>query len=262
VTGPAARWGGSGKDLGRLACVTGLGLVLSCAGGPPWFGGRGCGVVPVASGDIPATTRLRAHVRVEIGGGNGGGNKRREMGFELIARRHEEELVVVGLAPQGKRLFAVRQRGHEFEIDDAGARHLRYLALWSMDALHRGVWIEPPADATADPTGNAGAGDEPPHAMRWVREGEDIVEIATNIGRRRDFRSSRERARARADVDVAPVSIAYHDASPPGSESDFEIRNTWCGYDAALVFLDDSLNDSPDDLPKNAAKTSEPSIRE
>ncbi len=84
----------------RLGCIAGLCLGLSCASPPAWLGGPSCTVVPVSSLDLPASIRLRARVRI--------GRGDRELGFETIVRKGPEELIVVALAPEGTKLFAVR----------------------------------------------------------------------------------------------------------------------------------------------------------
>jgi len=142
-----------------------------------------------------------------------------ELGLEVIARMGPAELVVVGLAPHGTRLFGVRQQGVEIEIDAAPSRQIEHLALWVMDALHRGLWIEP------------AAGSRRVDGASWTREGEDIVEI------RREGRWRREFRKARDATNVAPVAIEYRDQPHFGGGRGFEIRNAWCGYEATVIPL-------------------------
>ena len=207
---PATR-PGRGRRLGWISV---LWLVLSCASMPPRLGGPGCPVVPVSSMDLPASTRLRARVRISVGD--------RELGLEAIARRGPEDLVVVGLAPHGTRLFAARQRGRNIEIDSASSREMERLALWVMDALHRGFWIEPAASSRRE----GGA--------RWSWEGEQVLETWRDGRWRREFR------RGRDSTDGAPVAIDYRDASHRGDRSGFEIRNAWCGYEGVFIPLDEA----------------------
>ena len=189
-----------------------LGAALSCANAPAWLGGPECLVVPVSSQDFLESTRLRA--RMSIGDGH------RELQLEVIAQLAPDDLVVVGLAPHGTRLFAVRQRGQELTVEGVSSLEMKYVALWVMDALHRGLWIEPPADSRlADRTS-------------WNWHGERVLEARQNGHRRREYRRLDER------TDVAPVVIDYREAAESGEESGFEIRNAWCGYEAVLVGLD------------------------
>jgi hypothetical protein len=171
-------------------------------------------VVPASSSDLPASTRLRARVRI--------GRGDRELGFEAIARKGPEELIVVALAPQGSKLFTVRQRGRDIEIKDASSREVKHLALWLMDALHRGLWIEPAVDSGTEDGGS------------WTWEGEQVLEV------RRDGRWRREFRRAGDASDVAPVAIDYLEAPRRGRGAGFEIRNAWCDYEAVLIPLEQS----------------------
>ena len=192
----------------RTALVM-LCLMLTCAGRPLWPDRTDCLVVPVSSADLPPTTRLRARVRIARGA--------RELGLEVIARKGPEGLVVIGLGPQGMRLFAVRQRERFIGIEDASSPQMRYLALWLLDALHRGIWIEAPDSSLAAEGGT------------WSWEGERVSESNQDGHWRREFR------RAGEPVGVAPVSIDYRGSSR--GEFGFEIRNAWCSYEATLVPL-------------------------
>ena len=89
----------------------------------------------------------------------------RRVGVEVVARREADELVVVGLANFGVRLFTLRQRGREISIADTPSREQRHLALWVLDALHRVRWIRPPG----------GAGREA-ESLRWDWYGERVTE--------------------------------------------------------------------------------------
>jgi len=206
----------------QLGAIAMLWLMLSCASVSAWLarpGRPGCPVVPVSSMDLPASTRLRARVRIGVGD--------RVLGLEVIARKGPEELVVVGLAPHGTRLFSVRQRGREIEVEPASSpqmksRQMEHLALWLMDALHRGLWIEP------------AAGSRRQDGASWSWQGEHVVE------RLREGRWWREFRRAGDAGNVAPVAIEYRAEPHLGGESGFEIRNTWCGYEALIIPLNET----------------------
>jgi hypothetical protein len=188
--------------------------MLSCASGPRWLGGSDCPVLPVSTTELRETTRLRARARITVGN--------RAIGLEVVAFTDSEELVVVGIAPQGIRLFAIRQRERDLDIDASSSREMKHLARWVMDALHRGFWIEPTADSRHD------------NGASWIRDGEQIIEVRGDGGWRREFR------RAEDTNDVAPVVIDYRDPAHPGGRPRFEIRNAWCGYEAVFIPLDEA----------------------
>ena len=71
-----------------------------------------------------------------------------EIHLEIIAENRPNELVVVGLARFGVRLFAVRQRGVEVVVEGASTDELNRVAIWTMDALHRVYWIEAPPESS------------------------------------------------------------------------------------------------------------------
>ena len=172
-----------------------------------------CGVVPVSSIDLPDDLRLRVRARFAVGD--------RAIGMELIARATSGELVVIGAAPHGARLFAVQQRGTEYTVDAMGSRELRAVAYWVMDALHRGYWIRAPGRPTDG------------RASRWKRAGEIVEESWRGASRHREFGDSRSKIDpARSDVDPARVTIDYFEDG-----TRVEIRNPWCGYEAVLVNL-------------------------
>ena len=208
---PLTRVHNIGWKIGGIAA---LWFVLSCASAAPGLGRRGCPVIPVSSMDLPASTRLRARVQIRVGN--------RALGLEVIARKGPAELVVAGLAPQGTRLFGVRQRDRDIAIETTSSRKMEQLALWVMDALHRGLWIEPAAGSRLE------------EGASWTWEGEHVVEI------RRDGRWWREFRSAKDATNVAPVAIEYRDESHPGGELGFEIRNAWCGYEAVIIPLDEA----------------------
>lgn len=149
-----------------------------------------------------------------------------ELQLETIADRVSEGIVVVGLTPYGIRVFAVRQRGRETEVETP-SRALEKIGLWTLDALHRAYWIEPPLRAATD-------------RSRWIREGERVSDWRQD-GRllRREFAST-DRARAHT-----VVSIDYAAADGNASESGTRIRNPWCGYEALLITPESSEANPP-----------------
>ena len=134
-----------------------------------------------------------------------------------------EELVVVGIAQYGVRLFAVHQRGREIALNGAPSRESAHLARWTMDALHRALWIPMRPDAGAAPVVN------------WNWESESVMESIDGERRERKF--------ARPGT-LEPVVIRYVPGSDEASDR-VEIQNLWCGYEATFVVVD---------TPEQAAK--------
>ncbi|MBW2695202.1 MAG: DUF3261 domain-containing protein [Deltaproteobacteria bacterium] len=188
--------------VGTLACATLLG----------WRPTQGCPVVPVSSAELPEHATLRARMRIRSGDA--------EVGLEVVARAQSGELVVVGLAPYGPRLFTVHQREREYDVETVGSSaRLRVLAHWVMDALHRAYWIGP---ASSDP----GGASQP----RFVWAGERVLESEHDGQRRRVF------LRAGSDSAAPGVTIDY---SRPPASGRAVIHNRWCGYEAVVAILDE-----------------------
>ena len=141
-----------------------------------------------------------------------------EAHFEVIARRVPEELVVVGIAQSGLRLFAVHQQVREIAVEGALSRESAHLADWTLDALHRSIWIPRPSDAEADPV------------VSWRWENESVTESIDGGQRRREF--------THPGVS-GPVVIRYPSRSAEAGGR-VEIQNPWCGYEATFVVVDTS----------------------
>jgi hypothetical protein len=185
-------------------------LFVSCTGIGSWIQRADCLVVPVSVGDLPDDVDLRARMRFSVEG--------RETHFEVIARRVFEELVVVGIAQSGVRLFAAHQRGREIALEGTLSRKSAHLARWTLDALHRALWISPPPDA--------GAG----LVVNWSWESEIVTESIDGEQRRRNF--------VRLDESDS-VLIRY--LSPAAEAGDrVEIQNFRCGYEATFVVVETS----------------------
>lgn len=180
-------------------------LLSSCAGIGSWVRPPHCPVAPVATAEL-SDVELRAHMRFTI--------KSEEAHLEAIARSTQGELRIVGIASYGIRLFAIHQRGQEIRVEGALSPKFEQLALWTLDALHRSIWIQAPTNA----------GDSP--VVSWQRENERVTESNEAGERHREF------SRARAS---APVRVHY---SRPAAASRIEIQNPWCGYDAVIAIID------------------------
>jgi hypothetical protein len=183
-------------------------LFVSCTGIGSQIQRSNCLVVPVTTEDLPDNINLRAHMHFSMQG--------QEARFEVIARGVPEELVVVGIAQYGVRLFAVHQRGREIALNGAPSRESAHLARWTMDALHRALWIPMRPDAGAAPVVN------------WNWESESVMESIDGERRERKF--------ARPGT-LEPVVIRYVPGSDEASDR-VEIQNLWCGYEATFVVVD------------------------
>jgi len=172
-------------------------------------------VVPVASSELPGPPLLRTRMQIAAG--------EHSLRLETVAESSEQGLVMLGFAPYGVRLFAVRQRDRELSPEGLADSELSWPALWAADVLHRVFWIQPPGEALPDgPT-------------RWSREGERVTEWREKGRIRR-----REFAREGADPDASePVSIDYPDDPDGDGVAGIEVRNPWCGYEAVVVPLED-----------------------
>jgi hypothetical protein len=124
--------------------------------------------------------------------------------------------VVVGIAEYGVRLFAVHQRGREIAMEGVLSREFAHLARWTLDALHRAIWISAPSDLGAGPVVN------------WSWENESVTESIDGGRRRREF--------VYPDASAAVV-IRYLSPSAEGGYR-VEIQNPWCGYEATFVVVD------------------------
>ncbi len=185
-------------------------LFASCTGIGSWIQHPDCLVVPVSVGDLPDDIDLRARMRFSVEG--------REAHFEVIARRVSEELVVVGIAQSGVRLFAVHQRGREIALEGTLSRKSAHLARWTLDALHRALWISPPPDARAG------------LVVNWSWESENVTDSIDGERRSRKFVRPGE---------SDSVLIRY---LSPAAEAGgrVEIQNFRCGYEATFVVVQTS----------------------
>jgi hypothetical protein len=196
-------------NVTRGVFVLGLWLsFLSCTGIGSRIHSPRCPVVAVPTGDLPDDVDLRARMHFTTEG--------REAHFEVVARLDSEKLVVVGIADYGVRLFAVHQRGREIAVEGAVSREFGQLARWTLDALHRSIWIPMRSDAEAGPV------------VSWDWENESVTESIQDGRRWRKFE--------RSDA-LDPVVIRF---DPPSAEAGprVEIANPWCGYAVSFTIVD------------------------
>jgi hypothetical protein len=206
---------------------------LGCANFGPGLRGTPCPVewMPTESIALDAAN-LRARVEMRI--------RSEEVHLEVISERHPEELIVVGLARFGVRLFAVHQRGTEVRVEGASNPDLERVALWVMDALHRAYWIAPPEAYGTE--------------FEWSWGGEHVRETVINDSPRREFSVGRvaapDDATQRVSIDYARSTLAPTKGSEPESttgpasvsESEsflravrVSIENPFCGYTATIA---------------------------
>jgi hypothetical protein len=208
------------------ACAAALAgwLLSGCAGSglvlPPH-----CPVELVSSEALPPGLLLRAKLRFSIDD--------ESVALEAVAESSQQGLALVGIAPYGASLFALRQRGQDVSLESAASRKHRYLAYFTLDALHRIYWIEPPG----------GQGLAAPERWSWGAEvvSHRAAQDAAGGARRRVFARGHE-----------AVAIEYPGAAGGG----IHIENPWCGYRAVVVTLDAG----PDGEPLDADARSESPI--
>ncbi|GEM_PF-7080297 len=111
-------------------------------------GVTGCDPMRTSTVVLPSEIDVHARVRMQLAG--------REAAYDAIVQRRGEALQLVGLAPAGPRLFALRQRGREIDFVATPRGPRRALALRTLDALHRGLWAT--GDAGARESGREAAG--------------------------------------------------------------------------------------------------------
>ena len=179
-------------------------LAIGCGGLMMPLQRQDCPVEPVARATLPKNLSFRARMRLGIG--------KEEVSLEVIARSTPEELVVVGIAPFGMRLFELRQRDQRFMVDSSASAEASGLALYAADALTRAYWIQPPANS-----------------YTWDRNGEQITDSLRDGERRRIYR------RLGQPTGSHEITIDYAGATGPGTAPDARIENPWCGYRAMIV---------------------------
>ena len=165
----------------------------------------------------------------------------RTVQLEAIARRADDDLVIVGLAHHGRSLFTLVQRDREFTLEAAQPGGARILAFWVADALHRAFWIQPPEDTgktgrTGETRGTGGADGE----TRWEWHTEEVHETTAGAARQRSFtRRDSRNSPGREDVTIEYAAATPEDA--PANGTRVEIHNPWCGYESVVVARQERL---------------------
>jgi hypothetical protein len=169
-----------------------------------------------------ATASLRARVHLRLTGGKTGrGLAGEEIRLEIVARSQPDELVVVGLAQYGARLFTVRQRDEGIGsqsvatlVADAANRELEQIALLVMDALHRAYWVQLSEESGAT-------------IFDWGEERVTLTRSGETL--RREF------ALANRGPATGRVTIEYPEPVTEPLLPRIVMRNPWCGYEAVIV---------------------------
>ena len=188
-------------------------LFVSCTGVSWSIRNPSCPVVPISSSDLPDPRQLRARMQFTMSGD--------EAYLEAVTGGTPDDLVVVGIAQYGVRLFAVHQRGREISVEGALSRRFEHLALWTLDVLHRAFWIQPPPDI------------EPGAVVNWDWGNERVTDVREGGGGWREF------TRHGGDPASARVVIRYSAATAGTSAGPrVEIYNPWCGYEAVVAVLE------------------------
>jgi hypothetical protein len=164
---------------------------------------QNCPIRFTARSDLPEGIGLRGPVRLRAGG--------QVIQLDVVARSTADGIVIVGISEYGVRAFAVKQQDRSIEVANAVSREFAHVARWTADALHRGIWLNPPENGRSGPV------------VSWAWEDEQVTE-STQVGdRRREFSRS---------GDSRLVIVRY-------KEQAVEIDNPWCGYQAVLSVVDE-----------------------
>ena len=141
----------------------------------------------------------------------------REAALDVVAVRDGEDLLIVGLAPFGPRLFTLRQVGRTRKLSFGAARNV--------PAADLGLRCAPPH--LLDHAARAGSGRA---RFELGVGGRAVSEVLGTDG-------ERQRAFGRSDDDGGAV-IEY--PPPTDQESDaIVMRNTWCGFEAKVLPIGD-----------------------
>lgn len=220
-------------------------LASGCAGLRPGLAGTPCPVEWAATGEIdPEAAPRHARVQLRV--------QDRTIRLELVTQVRPEEIVVVGLAGYGVRLFTIRQTGQALAVEGAASPELEFVARWLMDALHRSFWIEPsardssgaglwgeervldtPAESAAEtPTRYTSLRSHRRFEMRGRRAGASAVTIAYPGFPEPPRLDSQNRGGNAVQSDSSAAGDATTDR-----KATLRIRNPWCGYEAVLAPL-------------------------
>jgi len=191
-----------------------LSLLAACASPVP--GGSSCPAAPVPLARIADSLPLRTQVRL----GSAGDGTAAEVAAEAV----QGELVLVGLAPFGARLFAIRAAGAAPRVERAALAPVGPPPLHVLDAVQRVFWLQPPVPP------------RPGEAVRFRHGVEEVEELGLADG-------GRERRFRRADRDdVVRVVLS----SPAARPARARIENPWCGYSGRVVALGSPPGSEPE----------------
>lgn len=165
----------------------------------------------VPSAELGGPLLLRQRVRLEAG--------ERRVVLRLITQVRDGDLLLVGIDPLGAKLFSLRQRGSDVEVDALPASVLEVEPVTLLRELHRMRFLSARAHRAEDP-------------FVFVRQG-------TEISERWQGGALRERRFRRLDGRPEGVVTLRFETPGPGEEGieRVSIDNGWCGYRVDVVTL-------------------------
>lgn len=198
------------RSLRRILPIAALALAVGCLHAP--VRRRAVPDCPgewVATQAIPGDFLLRQSLVVTRGD--------RIFALHLVAQKHGDELLLLGLHPLGAKLFTLRQRGLDAQVDALPAPALEIPPLNVLSDFHRARFLRV-----------AGAG---PDGIFEVRRDRTLIRERHAAGRlvQRSFEPSDPGA-------PPPVELRFEEASP-GDGARVTIENPGCGYRAELTTL-------------------------
>jgi hypothetical protein len=199
----------------RAVCGLLLPLLLALAGCVHLSGrSRAVPACPgqlVPSADLGGELLLRQRVELEAG--------ERRFVLRMITQVSHGELLLIGIDPLGVKLFTLRQRGSEVEVDALPAPVLEVEPITLLREVHRMRFLSARAHGAEDP-------------LVFVRQG-------TEISERWEGGTLRARRLRRLDGDPQGVVTLLFETPGPGEEGleRVSIDNGWCGYRVEIVTL-------------------------
>ncbi len=187
-----------------------LSAAASCASLRDMRSAGHCPVVAVSAALVPGPLPL--HVRMRFRADD------REAAVDVVAARDGENVLIIGLAPFGPRVFTVRQVGQTLESSTSAPFGTFPPPSWVFDALQRSFWITAPVPPAAGP------------GSRWEWEGERVSEVLDADGkRRREFTQPGDDGAA----------VIEYPASTDQESDPIVMHNSWCGFEAKLLPIGD-----------------------
>ena len=147
----------------------------------------------------------------------------REVTFDAVLQKHDDELLLLGMTPFGSRAFVVRQTGHDVSFDTYVAQTLAFPPRYILIDVHR-VFL-----AGLAPAGSAFSDG----AHEAARDGEIVTEQWQG-GRLRERRFRRADGDPPGEIRVDYGDGMAADGTPPAHLS---LYNGWLGYRIDITTL-------------------------